>query len=54
MHVHPGVTWDGPIRDAARGVVWNDWVTPEQLDRMLGELEFCRDGVEISRRWTGT
>ena len=48
------VTWDGPIAMQPEEVVWNDWVTREQLERMLGALAFCRDSVEIYRRWTGS
>ena len=48
------VTWDGPIRMQPEEVAWNDWVTPGRLETMLSELPFCRDSVEIFRRWSST
>jgi 8-oxo-dGTP pyrophosphatase MutT (NUDIX family) len=48
------VIWDGPIRMQASEVVWNDWVTPQELETMLHELPFCADSVEIYRRWSPT
>lgn len=48
------VTWDGPIRMQPEEVAWNDWITSEELEAMLADLPFCRDSVEIYRRWSGT
>jgi ADP-ribose pyrophosphatase YjhB (NUDIX family) len=45
-----GVTWDGPIRNQGSEVAWSAWVTPNELDRMLAEREFCADSREIFER----
>ena len=45
------VTWDGPVVHQESEVVWSDWVTLDELDRMLDEREFCLDSREIFERW---
>ena len=42
--------WDGRVRRQESEVAWVDWVEPERLDRMLGELTFCPDSIEIFAR----
>jgi isopentenyldiphosphate isomerase len=42
--------WDGPVRHQESEVAWSAWVTDDQLDRMLVELPFCADSMEIFAR----
>ena len=42
--------WDGPIRHQETEVAWSAWVSPERLQGMLTELEFCPDSLEIFAR----
>ena len=42
--------WDGAVQPQASEVAWHAWVSPAQLDRMLGELLFCADSCEIFER----
>lgn len=44
------VRWDGPVRHQPSEVAWSAWVCPARLDRMLGELAFCPDSLEIFQR----
>ena len=44
------VVWDGDIREQPEEVAWAAWVAPQELDRMLDELEFCHDSREIYER----
>ena len=39
--------WNGAVRRQESEVAWQAWVTPGELDRMLGELSFCPDSREI-------
>lgn len=45
------VTWDGAVIHQDSEVAWSDWVTLEELDRMLAERDFCLDSREIFARW---
>jgi isopentenyldiphosphate isomerase len=42
--------WDGPVQPQASEVAWHAWVAPEALGRMLAELPFCPDSLEILAR----
>jgi isopentenyldiphosphate isomerase len=42
--------WSGVVRPQETEVAWHAWVSPEQLDRMMGELPFCPDSREIFER----
>jgi isopentenyldiphosphate isomerase len=42
--------WDGPVRHQESEVAWSAWVAVDRLDRMLVELPFCADSVEIFAR----
>jgi isopentenyldiphosphate isomerase len=44
------VRWDEPVRHQESEVAWSAWVEPAQLQRMLGELEFCPDSREVFER----
>lgn len=44
-------TWDGPIRWQPEEVAWGEWVTPDRLLAMLGELPFMPDTVANLRPW---
>jgi isopentenyldiphosphate isomerase len=44
------VRWDGPVRPQATEVAWTAWVSPDELQRMLAELDFCPDSREIFGR----
>jgi isopentenyldiphosphate isomerase len=48
------VTWDGPIRNQPEEVAWSGWATLDELDEMLGRLEFCDDSREVYARWRRT
>lgn len=42
--------WEGTVRPQESEVAWYAWISPERLDRMLGELPFCPDSLEIFER----
>ena len=42
--------WDGAVRPQESEVAWHAWIAPERLDRMLVELPFCPDSLEIFAR----
>lgn len=44
------VTWDGAIVDQPEEVAGSEWLTVEELDRALGEREFCADSLEVYAR----
>lgn len=44
-------SWDGPIRWQPEEVTWGEWVTPERLLEMMGELPFVPDSVANLRPW---
>ena len=43
--------WDRDVRHQESEVAWSAWVDPPELDRMLRELPFCPDSLEIFARW---
>lgn len=45
------VTWDGPITPQPEEIVWGEFVTVSDLDRMLSVEEFCPDSVELFELW---
>lgn len=46
-------SWDGPVQPQASEVAWSAWVTPDELQMMLGRLDFCPDSCEIFERLRG-
>ena len=42
--------WDGAVHPQAAEVAWHAWVALPDLDRMLGELNFCPDSREVFAR----
>ena len=45
------VTWNGSVTPQAEEIAWGAFVAQGELDRMMGELEFCPDSLEIFERW---
>jgi 8-oxo-dGTP pyrophosphatase MutT (NUDIX family) len=45
--------WDGAVRPQESEVAWSAWVARDELERMLAELPFCPDSVEIFERLRG-
>jgi isopentenyldiphosphate isomerase len=45
------VTWNGPITPQPEEIAWGGFVTVAELDRMLGDEEFCPDSVAIFELW---
>ena len=42
--------WDRDVRHQESEVAWSAWVDQAELDRMLRELPFCPDSLEIFAR----
>jgi len=42
--------WDGPVRPQVSEIAWLAWVSPAELQRMLADLWFCPDSLEILER----
>jgi isopentenyldiphosphate isomerase len=43
--------WNGSVRHQESEVAWSGWVARDELERMLGERDFCPDSREIFARW---
>src|SRR5262249_2029873 len=43
--------WDEAVRHQESEIAWSGWFALDQLERMLGELQFCPDSREIFARW---
>jgi hypothetical protein len=43
--------WNGSVRHQESEVAWSGWVAGDELERMLGERDFCPDSREIFARW---